>query len=202
MRLPAGWLELDADESASLRAELLRELPASHELKGLALEAVARRSGQDDVLFRSDTGGVFCVHLTWSVESDPEWPWTESYRDLDDFVERWTSDEESDPGVENQTETANARTDTIARWAKYAVVAGIVVVGATYTAIVLSYSAAFAVMPRQDLSPDDKARALAEAIEQGITYRRLGSLTYPLGGLLILWGGGTLVTIWLQRRPR
>jgi hypothetical protein len=59
------------------------------------LVAVARRHHRDDVLFRSPdgTGPVFCVHLTWAVETDPTWPWTETYTDIADFLERWPREE-------------------------------------------------------------------------------------------------------------
>ena len=46
----------------------------------------------------AEGGPVFLVHLTWSVESDPKWPWTEVYERLDDFLKRWPREElQGDP---------------------------------------------------------------------------------------------------------
>lgn len=89
---------MSGESAANLEAELHRELPASHQLHGRQLEAVGRRAGRDDVLFRSRSQGgpVFWVHLTWAIENDPPWPWTETYRDLEDFLERWPREELKD----------------------------------------------------------------------------------------------------------
>lgn len=98
MRLPDTWVALDANTAAKLEAELRRELPASHALQGLHLRAIARRGARDDVLFeRTDSDGtVYCVHLTWSVESDPTWPWTVAYASRAEFLARWPREESDD----------------------------------------------------------------------------------------------------------
>jgi hypothetical protein len=98
MELPESWIPLGREEASRLEAELRRELPAAHRLRGLDLVAVARRRLHDDVLFRPAAGGdhLFCVHLTWSVETDPTWPMTVAYRDLDHFLERWPLEEEEE----------------------------------------------------------------------------------------------------------
>jgi len=95
MRLPQTWLPVLPDEAARLQAELHRELPPSHQLYRHELIAVARREKRDDVLFQSPSGAgqVFWVHLTRAVESDPRWPSTEIYQDMDDFLERWPREE-------------------------------------------------------------------------------------------------------------
>ena len=88
---------MSGESAAKLEAELHRELPAAHQLHGRQVHAVARREDRDDVLFLSEERGpVFWVHLTWSMESDPKWPWTETYRNLDDFLERWPREELGD----------------------------------------------------------------------------------------------------------
>jgi hypothetical protein len=90
-QLPHGWIPVSVETAAKLEAELRRELPRSHQLAGRSLRAVARRDNTDDVLFELATGEgpVFCVHLTWSVERKPPWPWTDRYDSITDFVERW-----------------------------------------------------------------------------------------------------------------
>jgi hypothetical protein len=54
-----------------------------------------QRAGRDDVLVcpRTAAGPVYWVHLTWQVETDPTWPWTETYSDAADFVTRWHEEE-------------------------------------------------------------------------------------------------------------
>jgi len=64
-----GWLyPADAAIAQSLHAELQRELPPRHLLFGRAVDAVAFRQDQDDVLFRHlDQPDRFTViHLTWT----------------------------------------------------------------------------------------------------------------------------------------
>jgi hypothetical protein len=87
---------LDRDVAVGFEAELRRELPRSHELFGRDLRAVARNLNHDDVLFQdaAGAGGVFAVHLTWNRESNPMWPSSVRYRDIDDFVERWVGEED------------------------------------------------------------------------------------------------------------
>ena len=99
MTLPESWFALPREDACKLEAELRRELPRSHYLRGRELVAVARRFRRDDVLFTSPTGEgeVFWVHLTWSVETDPMWPATEVYRDMGDFLERWPREALDDP---------------------------------------------------------------------------------------------------------
>jgi hypothetical protein len=36
---------------------------------------------------------LYCVHLTWTVETDPRWPSTVEYKDMSDFAERWPHEE-------------------------------------------------------------------------------------------------------------
>ena len=44
----------------------------------------------------SGGGPFYVVHLTWSVETDPAWPWTDAYDDMDDFLERRPREEMED----------------------------------------------------------------------------------------------------------
>src|SRR5688572_23550778 len=98
MELPANWVSVQGDEASRFEAELRRELPASHRLYGHNVRAIARRQGRDDVLFLSaeDQRSIFWVHLTRAVETDPRWPWTEVYADLQEFNVRWLREESDD----------------------------------------------------------------------------------------------------------
>src|SRR5262245_37114023 len=95
MNLPTGWSAIEQPELArALVAELARELPASHVLRGRKLEPIARSETSDDVLFAS-TGGdepLFLVHLTWNVETDPSWPHTVAFGSLPEFARAWVAD--------------------------------------------------------------------------------------------------------------
>lgn len=95
---PRSWIEPSAAEAEELETELRRELAPAHRLHGRDVRAIARREGRDDVLFASPTsdGPVFWVHLTWSVEKAPEWPWTVEHRNLADFLDRWLREDDKD----------------------------------------------------------------------------------------------------------
>ena len=98
MILPQDWIIVDAETAAALEVELHRELPTSHQLLGRQVRAVARRTRCDDVLFcaASNDAPLYLVHLTWSVETDPKWPSTIVYDNIDDFLERWPREELED----------------------------------------------------------------------------------------------------------
>jgi hypothetical protein len=81
------WYEVGGEEVAeSLRAELLREVPPGHVLRGAAaVKALGYRKDQDDVAFALPDGRVAVVHLTWARREamPPDHPAT----DLLDSVE-------------------------------------------------------------------------------------------------------------------
>ncbi len=85
--LPSGWRAIGGAEAKALDAELRRELPAAHVLAGRSVHAIARRDDQDDVLFEDGDHTVYFVHLTYSAETDPQWPFTERYDDVNAFRE-------------------------------------------------------------------------------------------------------------------
>lgn len=76
--LPEGWYGIDGEMARAMLEELHREVAPTHCLRGVTLEAVARRDGNDDVLFRRlDQPGQYCVvHLTWAQtrETSPYFP--------------------------------------------------------------------------------------------------------------------------------
>ena len=86
------WQAVDDTRAKSLAAELQRELSAGHPLFGQTVATVALRYDCDDVLFSiGRTPERFAVvHLTWAGKRDcsPQWPRTEMFDTLDQFVER------------------------------------------------------------------------------------------------------------------
>ena len=71
MKLPEGWEPVPATAFVD---ELRRELAPVHVLHGRTVTAVARRCDSDDVAFLVDGARLCVVHLTWRVETQPEWP--------------------------------------------------------------------------------------------------------------------------------
>lgn len=74
-----------------LHLELADEMSTDHLLSGKRAVAVARRLDTDDVLFSLPDGPapLAVVHLTWAGrERSPQWPATELYRSVDDFITR------------------------------------------------------------------------------------------------------------------
>lgn len=88
--LPPGWLATTGDEAVALLAELKRELSSTHPLHGLDIEATARASYSDDVLFkRLDMQDAwYVVHLTWERdrETTPSFPTVDYEGSFVDFV--------------------------------------------------------------------------------------------------------------------
>jgi len=86
------WLEPWHPVAAGLEAELEREVGEGHPLFGREAVAVGRRFDCDDVLFYLPGGGppLAVVHLTWAGrrEKSPEFPQTEFYGSVNDWVER------------------------------------------------------------------------------------------------------------------
>ncbi|MCR6661530.1 MAG: hypothetical protein NVV72_20240 [Asticcacaulis sp.] len=85
--LPEGWL-LVTDEGPHLVAELRREMMAKHALYRDSVEAVARKNGHDDTLFRLSGDRYAQVHLTYQVETTPQWPMTTIF----DTYQNWLDD--------------------------------------------------------------------------------------------------------------
>jgi hypothetical protein len=52
LNLPRGWVWIDTSDGGGLVAELHRDVSATHPLRDVALEALARRSDTNDVLVR------------------------------------------------------------------------------------------------------------------------------------------------------
>jgi hypothetical protein len=90
-----NWLEpweLLKDSGEVFVNELRKELASSHILFDVAVRAIARHVGSDDVLFATadPANPLTVVHLTWAsrTESDPQWPCTTLYKNWQDWIER------------------------------------------------------------------------------------------------------------------
>ena len=83
------WCEVEGDAVAeSLRAELLREVPPGHVLRGAtAVKALGYREDQDDVAFALPDGRVAVVHLTWARRqaTPPDDPTTDLFDSVEAF---------------------------------------------------------------------------------------------------------------------
>jgi hypothetical protein len=86
--LPLGWYRLLGTGHV---AELQSEISPSHLLSGAAVEAVAARGANDDVLLRhlANRSRFTVVHLTWSGrrEPDPLFPSVEFDGTYEEFLE-------------------------------------------------------------------------------------------------------------------
>ena len=80
--LPEGWVPVDSQQTPHGVVELARELHTTHVLHGVDVVAIARRLDCDDWLFRLDDGRVAQVHLTYAVESSPDWPRTQLFESM------------------------------------------------------------------------------------------------------------------------
>ena len=92
--LEPWWLiaEKGRDFAATFEHVLAREVAPGHKLHGVPVEAIGKRNGNDDVLFRLLDGSerVAVVHLTWtqSPPEQPPWPYSEVYASLEQFGEQ------------------------------------------------------------------------------------------------------------------
>ncbi|MGJ7558900.1 hypothetical protein ACSFBI_33560 [Variovorax sp. RB3P1] len=85
--LPKNWVFLAEDEARRISEELTREVCSAHRLHGVAAKAVARHARRDDFLFAVGLTQpkYVVVHLTWNVESSPEWPAVTDFLNEADF---------------------------------------------------------------------------------------------------------------------
>lgn len=80
------WEEIRPKAQQAFVTELKREVVPGHLLYKVPVEAIARRSGTDDVLFAIlGSASVAVVHLSYSKETNPQWPRTEFFADLSEW---------------------------------------------------------------------------------------------------------------------
>jgi hypothetical protein len=98
LNLPKKWIELQPEEFGCFELELTRETCPGHPLHKSKVKALYRKHSRDDVLF--EVSGIdypyYCVHLTWSVETDPNWPYITRFRSLEDFCNNYEMTREID----------------------------------------------------------------------------------------------------------
>lgn len=92
IEFPDGWDEcVNPDGFAQ---ELRRELAKGHALYGREVAAIAVRDDGDDVLFRTPSGEMFVIHLTWTEKPERlPWPlvvWKSTRHDFAEFT-AWSS---------------------------------------------------------------------------------------------------------------
>lgn len=100
-----GWLEPWQSVKPGLESELAREVGSQHPLHNRRAIAVARRHDCDDVLFFLPDGPSFLavVHLSWhGREQNPQWPWTEFYSSLEDWVKKRMEPDHAEIGEQGQ----------------------------------------------------------------------------------------------------
>jgi hypothetical protein len=72
--------------------ELNREMCAAHKLNGRILIPIGQSTiDPDDLLFYTDdpTEPFVFVHLTWHVETCPDFPYAKTYKSLNDLFADW-----------------------------------------------------------------------------------------------------------------
>ncbi len=92
MELLTPWYS--PSDARRTEAEFARELHSAHVLFGIPARAIALRQDRDDAAFELQDGSsrVAVVHLTYSRESDPQWPATTFYSNRAEFFERVAAD--------------------------------------------------------------------------------------------------------------
>ncbi|ESQ79773.1 hypothetical protein [Asticcacaulis sp. YBE204] len=94
---PSGWSGIeDEAEKNHLTLELAREVPEGHPLFQKSVQSLGRSQRRDDFLFQLDDLQVARVHLTWAVESDPRWPFTDIYASFSEWASIEAANEDDD----------------------------------------------------------------------------------------------------------
>lgn len=85
-----NWLDPWIYKLSGLENELRRELSQKHVLSQCQAIAMGRRTDNDDVLFYlpENTPAWAVVHLTWQKENSANWPYTETYQSIEEFIEK------------------------------------------------------------------------------------------------------------------
>ena len=87
-RLSEAWTEVDASLAVELETELRREMTDGHLLAGNELSALSvRKLGKEVIFWLPERREWAVVHLTWTVESDDQWPTAELCSTWDDVID-------------------------------------------------------------------------------------------------------------------
>lgn len=92
------WGTITPEYARKAEEELRHEMCAGHVLFERSVRAIGLGRGGDDVLFYlgDKPPRLAVVHLTYQQETDPNWPHTELYTTLGDWVERCMNPEADD----------------------------------------------------------------------------------------------------------
>ena len=89
--LPEGWFPTNPKRAETFQAELQRELPNGHLLKGRTVLILAHCEGTDDILCQhiDEPDRFTVVHLSWigKTEINAQHPFVEVDGSFDDFLE-------------------------------------------------------------------------------------------------------------------
>ena len=72
--MPENWAALTDEDSEYFSKEFYREADKSHALFDERMWAVARCKASDDILYKVHDGRYAQIHLTWAVETTPNFP--------------------------------------------------------------------------------------------------------------------------------
>ncbi len=86
MKLYPPWNREESDSEFFLN-ELESELHEAHKLHGKKVKFIARVSTSDDVAFELTDGSIAVVHLTYTKESSPNFPWFVLYPSFDNWYQ-------------------------------------------------------------------------------------------------------------------
>ncbi|MDR7017852.1 hypothetical protein [Acinetobacter sp. 3657] len=86
-KLPKNWVLIQEDKESVFSNELKRELILGHVLFDKKAVAIARKEGEDDILFffENQEDQYAEVHLTWNHETNPILPSTLLFRSFNDW---------------------------------------------------------------------------------------------------------------------
>lgn len=89
--LPDRWIEVTVREASLFESELAKEISQKHPLAGVFAKCISRIGDRDDFLFAlgAHEKPLAIVHLTWSKETDPEFPQTTFFDSEEDFLQNW-----------------------------------------------------------------------------------------------------------------
>ena len=86
--LPIEWELLSKNESAAMEVELARETCWEHDLHNKMVNAIAVKTGFDEILFSVwGTNFLIAVTMTWKYEEIPTLPKFQMYQSKIQFIE-------------------------------------------------------------------------------------------------------------------